>query len=454
MSNQAKAGLPARLCFCYTCPQVKTPAALIFYLASAATAAEVTFQKHVLPILQNHCQGCHRTGEAAPMPLLTYKDTRPFARAIRAAVISKKMPPWFADRDHGKFSNDTSLAQSDIDTLTTWADTGAKEGDPKDAPVPKEFTKGWTIGKPDLIIDMPAAHKVPATGTIEYTYFVVPTGFTEDKWVETVEVRPGASSVVHHIVLANRPKGSAYLKESPVGVAYIPTTAKPTFSGKKATGDGSFVGLADGFIELLSVYVPGGFAYDTKPGQARLIPAGSDLIFQIHYVSNGKETLDRSSVGIVFAKAPPKERVINAYVRNDSFVIPPGDSAYRVDANVEIHHDTMLQSLMPHMHLRGKAFEYVATYPTGESQTLLKVPSYDFNWQLTYRLEKPVLLPKGTKLRATAWFDNSPNNKFNPDPKSEVRWGDQSWEEMVAGFVDFVVPVEVNPARIATQSKQ
>ena len=429
---------------------MKIIAALIFCLT--ASAAEVSFHKQVLPILQNHCQGCHRAGEAAPMPLLTYKETRPFARAIRAAVINKKMPPWFADRQHGKFSNDTSLSQSEIDTFTTWADTGAKEGDPNDAPAPKEFTKGWTIGKPDLVIDMPAAHKVPATGTIEYTYFVVPTGFTEDKWVEKIEIRPGTSSVVHHIIALNRPKGSTYLKDAPVGVAYIPG-AKPTISGKKASGDGSFVGLTDGLIEMLSVYVPGGFAYDTKPGQARLIPAGSDLIFQNHNITTGKETLDRSSIGIVFAKTQPKERVVNAYVRNDSFVIPPGESAYRVDASVEIQHDTKLQSLMPHMHLRGKAFEYVATYPTGESQTLLKVPNYDFNWQLTYQLEKPVLLPKGTRLRATAWFDNSPNNKFNPDPKSEVRWGDQSWEEMVAGFVDFVVPAGVNPALIATRPK-
>ncbi len=431
---------------------MKAAAALIL-VCLPASAAEVTFQKHVLPILQNHCQGCHREGEAAPMPLLTYKEARPFARAIRAAVMSKKMPPWFADRQHGKFSNDTSLLLSEIETLSTWADSGAKEGDPKDAPALREFTRGWTIGKPDLVIEMPAAHKVPATGTIDYTYFVVPTGFTEDKWVEKIEIRPGAASVVHHSIVLNRPKGSTYLKDAPIGVAYIPNS-KPTISGKKASGDGSFVGLTDSFIEMLSVYVPGGFAYGTNPGQARLIPAGSDLIFQMHYVSTGKETLDRSSVGFIFAKAPPKERVVNAYVRNDSFVIPPGDPAYRVDANVEIHQDTRLQSLMPHMHLRGKAFEYVATYPTGESQTLLKVPNYDFNWQLTYQLEKPVLLPKGTKLRATAWFDNSPNNKFNPDPKAEVRWGDQSWEEMVAGFVDFVVPVDVNPARIAAPLKR
>jgi hypothetical protein len=428
---------------------MKFAAALLLSLAATTPAAEITFHKQVLPILQNNCQGCHRAGEAAPMSLISYKEVRPFAKAIKAAVSSKKMPPWFADRQHGKFSNDTSLSPSDIETLSAWADSGAKEGDPKDAPAPKAFTQGWTIGQPDLVIEMPAAHKVPASGTIEYTYFVVPTGFTEDKWVEKIEVRPGASSVVHHIIALNRPKGSGYLKDAPVGTAYIPP-AKPTISGKKASGDGSFVGLTDGLVEMLSVYVPGGFAYDTKPGQARLIPAGSDIIFQMHYVSTGKETLDRSSVGIIFAKTPPKERVINAYVRNDSFVIPPGEANYRVDANVEIQADTKLQSLMPHMHLRGKAFEYVATYPTGETHTLLKVPNYDFNWQLTYQLAQPLLLPKGTKLRATAWFDNSPNNKFNPDPKSEVRWGDQSWEEMVAGFVDFVLPADVNPASIAS----
>ena len=419
---------------------------------NAATAThEVTFYKDALPVLQKRCQECHRPGEAAPMALLTYKDARPWAKAIRQAVISKKMPPWFADFHFGKFSNDRSLTPAEIDTLTSWVDGGAKEGDPQLAKANPVFAEGWSIGKPDVVLDMPVDFKVPASGTIDYTYFVVPTGFTEDKWVEKVEVRPGAGArgVVHHVVLLNRPPTSSYLKGIPKGAAFTPPHGKEPANHAPDGGKGIFFGLSGDGAEMLSVYVPGGMPYETKPGQARLVKAGSDLIFQIHYTSNGTETVDRSRVGIVFAKEPPKERVVNTFIMNPNLHIPPGDPERRVDAVVKVHEDVMLQSLFPHMHLRGKAFQFVAKYPSGETQTLLRVPKYDFNWQLTYILEKPILLPKGTEITATAWYDNSPNNKFNPDPSSDVYWGDQSWEEMLAGFVDFVIPVSMNPGDIA-----
>jgi len=384
------------------------------------------------------------------MSLMTYKEARPFAKAMAKATTSRKMPPWHADSHYGKFANDRSLSAQELNTLAVWANTGAKEGKPSDAPAPREFASGWTIGKPDVVIDMGYDYKVPASGTVDYTYFIVPTGFTEDKWVEKIEVRPGASSVVHHVVLINRAPGSKYLADAPKGVPYIGKGNGSSASDRKPdTGKGVFVGLAGVDYEMVSVYVPGGVAYETKPGQARLIPAGSDLIFQMHYTVNGKETIDRSRVGITFAKERPKERVINTFIANLNLEIPPGAENHRVDANVTVHRDVVLQTLFPHMHLRGKAFEYVAKYPSGETETLLKVPAYDFNWQLSYQLAKPLLLPKGTELRATAWYDNSPNNKFNPDPKSSVRWGDQSWEEMLAGFVDFVIPVDINPREIA-----
>ena len=200
---------------------------------------------------------------------------------------------------------------------------------------------------------------------------------------------------------------------------------------------------------MVGVYVPGGVAYRTQPGQARLIPAGADLIFQMHYTANGHETLDRSKVGIVFATEKPKERVVNAFILNSTLRIPPGAENHRVDGKVTLQADATLQSMFPHMHLRGKAFEYVATLPDGETRTLLKVPQYSFNWQLTYYLDQPIKLPKGTVLTATAFYDNSPNNPYNPDPKKEVYWGDQSWDEMLAGFVDFAIPVDMNPLDLA-----
>ncbi|MBL8226908.1 MAG: thiol-disulfide isomerase [Bryobacterales bacterium] len=421
--------------------------AAALFLSSSAVAApkQVTFSKDVLPVLQKRCQECHRPGEAAPMSFLTYKDARPWAKAMKAAVLGKKMPPWFADPAHGQFANDRRLSQEEIDIFTAWADSGAKEGDAKNAPAPVTYAEGWTIGKPDVIFEMPNEFKVPATGTIDYTWIVVPTNFTEDKWVEKIEVRPGAREVVHHVVLMARPPGSNYMKAAQPGVPFTPPPGKP-MNGQD-TGRGFFYMLGNG-PEMVSVYVPGGTAYECKPGQARLLKAGTDLIFQMHYTANGKETMDRSRVGIVFAKEPPKERVVNTFIANPLLRIPPGEANAKVMAKVPVHEDVTLQSMFPHMHVRGKAMMYRAIYPTGESEVLLDVPKYDFNWQISYYLKEPKKLPKGTQLEITAHYDNSPNNPHNPDPKQEVRWGDQTWEEMLAAFVDFVIPVDLDPAYI------
>ena len=419
---------------------------------SLLTAADITFNKDVLPVLQKRCQGCHRAGEAAPMALLTYKDARPFAAAIREAVQSGKMPPWHADPHAGKFSNDRRLSQPEKDILVAWSRTGAKEGNPQDAPQPIVFSDGFAMGKPDLILDMGATHTVPAKGTIDYTYYVVPSGFTEDKWVEKIEARPGARSVVHHIVVQSRPPGSPYLKDAKPGVPFTPYKSDRPRTRKSDEGAGVAEGLADGGIEMIATYVPGGDPYLTRPGQARLIPAGSDIIFQMHYTANGAEAQDRSQIGIIFAKEPPRERVVNSFISNRNFVIPPGDGNRRVEARVTLLEDTQVQSFFPHMHLRGKAMEYRAKFPDGETKVLLSVPQYDFNWQMTYQTVEPVLLPKGTQLEVTAWFDNSANNKYNPDATATVYWGDQSWEEMVAGFVDFVIPVGSSPSSLVKKN--
>jgi len=418
-------------------------------LIAASNPSAVTFNKQVLPLLQTRCQNCHRPGEAAPFSMLTYKDARPWAKAMKEAVLTKKMPPWFADPAFGHFSNDRRLAPEEVNTLVSWVDQGALEGDPKDAPQPLEFHEGWTIGKPDVVFEMPVEYTVPATGTIEYTYFLLPKVFSEDKWIEKIEVRPGARSVVHHVVMVSRPPGSKWLEEMKPRVAWVPTKEKDE-KREADTGEGAFL-LGD--IEMVSVYVPGGLAYQTGPGQARLMKAGSDLIFQMHYTASGKQTVDRTRVGIVFAKERPRERVVNTFIMNTRFRIPPGAADQVVDARVTVHEDATLLNLFPHMHFRGKAFEYQAKYPTGETETLLSVPKYNFNWQLTYQLEQPLNLPKGTVLTAIAHYDNSPNNPYNPDPKSEVYWGDQSWEEMLAGFVDFAIPLNMDPNDLAGPKK-
>src|SRR5579871_471635 len=424
--------------------------AFAVFTASLAMGQVPTFYKEVAPVLEKHCQECHRPGEIAPMSLLTYNDARPWAKAIKEAVLTHKMPPWFADPHVGKFANDRSLTQAEINTLVAWVDGGAKPGEAKDAPAPLSFVEGWTIGKPDMVLDIGVDFKVPAKGTIDYTYFVVPTGFSEDKWIKDIEVLPGNKTLVHHIVLYARPKGSRFVADAVPGVPFVPNEQAGGQQQRPPQSDrASLYGINGGAYEMVSVYVPGGVAYKTLPGQARLIPAGSDLIFQIHYTANGKEGMDRSKVGITFAKEAPRERVVNAFIMNSSLRIPPGEGNHRVDGKVTLQQTVKLQTMFPHMHVRGKSFEYTATLPDGATKVLLDVPKYNFNWQLTYALDQPVTLPAGTVLQATAYYDNSANNPYNPDPAKEVYWGDQTWDEMLAGFVDFAIPVGMNPADIA-----
>ena len=413
-------------------------------LAAAApkSAGPVTFYRDVLPVLQEHCQTCHRSGEAAPMAFTTYKETRPWAKAIRESVSAKRMPPWFADPHVGKFANDRTLPADAMAVLVKWADTGAAEGEAKDAPPRRAFVDGWNIGKPDKVLEMPQEFEVPATGTIEYTYFVIPSGFTEDTWISGAEVRPGNRKVVHHVIAFVREPGSKWLKDARPGEPFVP---------KKSNGESGGGGMGGQF---LVGYAPGYPPEAYKPGQAKLVKAGSDIVLQMHYTANGKADKDRTHIGMVLAKEPPREKLFTFAVADTKFVIPPGADNHRVEAKLTLQEETTVVSMMPHMHLRGKAFEYRAVYPTGEKQDLLRVPRYDFNWQLTYTPEKPLVLPKGTVLECTAWYDNSPNNKHNPDPKAEVRFGDQSWEEMMFGFFNVAVAPDKNPADLVRPKKK
>lgn len=408
-------------------------------LASAATT-QVTFYKDVLPVLQKNCQTCHRPGEAAPMSLLTYEQARPWAKSIKQAVATKKMPPWFADEHYGKFSNDPSMSQSDIDVLTNWADGGAQAGIAKDAPKPITWVEGWRIGKPDVVLSMSQAFSVPASGTIDYQYIVIPTGFTEDKYIQMAEARPGDPAVIHHIIAFIREPGNPWLRNLKPGQAFDAREAEreaaahPPQGGRRQEGP-QFGG------DFLAGYAPGTLPNILQPGEAKLVPAGSDIILQMHYTANGKAATDISKVGIVFATTVPTQRVLTLAATTANFAIPAGDPNYMVETKLKLQDDATLVNLLPHMHFRGKDFTYKVTYPTGESETLLAVPHYDFNWQLTYELSQPKLLPKGTVIECVAHYDNSANNKFNPDPTKEVHYGEQTWEEMMFGFFDVSVPL-------------
>lgn len=406
--------------------------------ASGATVAKPTFYSDVLPILQKNCQSCHRPGEAVPMSLISYEDVRPWAKAIKQAVATQKMPPWFADPHVGKFTNDRRISEQEKTTLISWADSGAAAGDRKAAPAPLQFAEGWTMGKPDVVFEMPEEVDVPASGTVEYTYLIVPTGFTEDKWVQLAESRPGNRAVVHHIIVYARDPDSQWLRQYPVGKAFLPNKG----------------GGGDGGGQFIVGFAPGLPPESLRPGQGKLIKAGSDLVFQMHYTANGKAGKDRSKVGLIFNKEKPTERVLTLAAATSKFAIPAGAPAHAVNASMTLHQDTELIGLLPHMHLRGKSMEMRAVYPDGQVEKLLWVPAYDFNWQLWYQLPLGKKLPRGTRIEATGTFDNSPNNKYNPDPTVVVRHGEQSWEEMMMGFFNVSFDASIDPMTIFRAPKK
>jgi len=412
--------------------------------AVAFAAPEVTFHKDVEPILQKGCQECHRPGEIGPMSFLSYESTRPWAKGIKEAVLKGKMPPWPADPHYGKFANDRSLTKQEIDTLAAWVDGGAKEGNKADAPQPRTWVDGWNIAKPDAIVEMPQSFHMPASGEVEYQYIVVPTGFTEDKWITQVEIRPSNRAVVHHAVIFIREPGNPWLKEAQPGVPYVPTVKSAGQRFGNTNGGGS---------DVLSIYTPGMVPEIWKPGQAKQIKAGSDLVFQMHYTANGKAGDDHTRIGLVFAKEPPKERMITTAALNNTFTIPAGDGNYKTEAISPVVNDETVMSLFPHMHLRGKAFQYDIIYASGETETVLKVTNWSLNWQLDYKLAKPIQLHPGDRVKATAWWDNSTNNPANPDATKDVKWGEQSWEEMMIGFFEVAVDPKITNRTIYSKLK-
>ena len=373
-----------------------------------ATRTDVTYGKHVAPILQRHCQACHRPEQAAPFSLLTYDDAVRHGRMIREVTAQRRMPPWHADPRHGKFSNERRLTADEIDTLTAWVDGGMPRGDDRDLPKPIDFPKGWSLGTPDLVLSMPEEFEVPAEGVLPYKNWIVETNFTEDKWVQMAEARPGAPGVVHHVVVY-------ILKENqrgPLG--------------------------ADGSMAVLVGWAPGDLGLVCPPDTALRLPKGARLRFELHYTPNGKAVKDRSSIGITFAKKPPKYELFMNEFANVGIVVPPNDPHYKAEATFRLRADARIISFVPHMHWRGKDYLYEVIYPDGKRETLLSVPRWDFNWQNVYRFQEPLKLPKGAKLHAVAHWDNSRNNPLNPDPTKAVPFGLQTWEEMMVGWVSYV----------------
>jgi hypothetical protein len=393
----------------------------------AFAAAAPTFSKDVAPILYKSCVECHRSGAIAPMALTTFEEVRPWARAVKQKVVARQMPPWGADPAIGKFANDPSLSEAEIATIASWVDSGMAEGSKAEMPKLPVFEEGWAIGKPDLVFKMTEPFPIPADGIVPYTYVTIPTNLKEDIWIKAFEYRTTDRRVLHHII-GDLVEGDGQLhKPSPMADR----------SRKEIGGFGG--------------YVPGRAGTVFPEGVARKLPAGADLVLQMHYTTIGQPVTDVLEVGVVLAKEPPSRlrQTGGGAMPNATFAIPPGAANHEVIAKTVINRDTYLTSMYPHMHVRGKSAMYKLIYPDGKEEVLLSVPKYDFNWQLTYQLAEPKFIPKGSTLMIVGHYDNSPANRFNPDPTATVRWGEQTWEEMLLGYYN---TVEIAPTAAPRQS--
>jgi hypothetical protein len=366
----------------------------------------VSYATDVASILHRRCAPCHRQGQVAPFPLLTYDDARRWAASIDEVLDDGRMPPWHADPRFGRFANDRSLSARERSVLRAWVAQGTPPGELSKAPDPPRFSHGWSIGTPDIILDMPEPFQVQADGTVPIQHFRLAPHHTEDLWIQAAEARPGNRAVVHHICIYIDDRNDRAVKKSRVK-------------------------------NLLVAYTPGDVPTEFPPGIAKKIPAGCELIFEVHYTPTGKVTFDRSSVGLVFAKQPPRYRAITRGIAGYPLRLPPQAPDHVIRSAWKVRRDAHLLSLSPHMHLRGKSFLYTAHYPDGRNEVLLSVPAYDFNWQSVYRLAEPKPLPAGSEIHCEAHFDNSAENPANPDPNQTVVWGEQSWNEMMIGFIDF-----------------
>jgi hypothetical protein len=444
--------------------------ALVAKPVTEGADGSLTYYKDVLPIVQKNCQGCHRPGQIGPFSLMSYKETRPWAKAIKNAVAARKMPPWFANPQYGHFDNERSLTQAEIDKITAWVDAGAIEGDAKDAPAPAQWPEGGWMIKPDVVVELPP-YQVPAKGIKEWEHFAVPSPFKEDTWVTSVEILPSAPAVAHHLcfdIARHDPKtpynlyewmevprdedgvmkardGNTQPREGIVVTRAVGSTEEKRRPGRAVIGGGNQF-----------CYLPGLPFEDYRPANAGVfVPKGSDILLNLHYTANGVATTDNLRIGFTVAKTPPQKKYVPQFGAEDDaapterqqanaqLAIPPGADNYPgPPATISFLRDTELVWFRPHAHVRGKSVQYKLIYPDGKEQIVLDVPHYDFNWQLTYRTS--VKIPKGSKMIVQFRYDNSPNNKYNPDPTKWVYYGGQSWEEMGTPNMGFIMDRETN----------
>jgi peroxiredoxin len=388
---------------------------LISRIRKPPTHGAITYGRDIAPILQKHCQACHRSGEIAPFSLTSYQDAVGWAETIREVVADRRMPPWHADPRYGKFANDPSLSEREKELLFAWIDGGCPQGDPSESHSPPlSFPQGWRIPTPDQVISMPEPFTVPAEGTIEYQYIVVDPGFREDRWIQAAEVRPGNRAVVHHCNVFLQPPNS------------------PDIQPQGELGSYCLIAAAPGTPPLV-----------LPTGMAKRVPAGWRFVFVLHYTAIGSVQTDQTVLGLRFADPRSvKKEVATRLMYDLDLRIPPRTPDHSVSQTWQVNRDVLLLSYFPHMHLRGKSFRYEAFYPDGTSEILLDVPRYDFNWQNRYEPAEPKRLPAGSHLRCTAVYDNSADNPANPDPTAEVRAGTQSWDEMFNGYFDVALADE------------
>jgi len=415
----------------------------------SARSAEPTFAEDIAPIVYKNCTSCHRPDGLAPFSLLDYESAAPKIRKIKGMVASRRMPPWQAEGPRGVFRNDRRLTDEERDLIVRWVDAGAKPGDPKNLPPRPEYPGGWEIGTPDAIVQMPEPYTVPASGTIEYQYFEVPTGITEEKWVQAIEIMPGSREVVHHVLVYAKvppapgapppaPRAAGTPRPAPLFIRN-PDHSRPEPQQTDSTPPrqlGALIGST----------APGTNVVDFPAGTALRLRPGTVLTFQMHYTAHGHEMQDRTSVGFKFAKEMPSEEIFAAAFTNTALSLPAGAKDVAVPSEIGVSQPVKIWGLLPHTHLRGTRWQYKLVRPDSTSEIVLDVPRYDFNWQTYYLFATPLEIPAGGKLTSMAWYDNSATNKHNPDPKIDVKWGDQTWEEMqYTGFLYSVPSRRLKP---------
>ena len=420
----------------------------------AAHAADPTFAEDVAPILYKNCTTCHHPGGLGPFSLLEYEGAKAKADEMHDAVEARYMPPWHAEGPHGVFRNDRRLADADRQTILRWLDAGAKPGDLSKLPPKPEYPAAWSMGTPDAVVTMADEFTIPASGTVEYQYFEVPTNFTEDKWVQAIEIMPGAREVVHHVLVYARAPRPAVAATPPAPRPAGTPAPQPLFVRNRAHDlppDPPRLDTLHAPPRQLGVLVgslaPGTTVMEFPKGTAMRFRAGTVLTFQMHYTAHGHEMKDRTALGFRFAKEMPDEEIFASQFTNGSFTIPAGAKDVAVPSEIGATQPVRIWGLLPHTHLRGTRWQYKVEKPDGTSDVILDVPHYDFKWQTYYMFAAPLEIPAGGKITSTAWYDNSASNKANPDPTKDVKWGDQTWEEMqYTGFLYTVPSRRLRPA--------